>query len=74
MIHANRLAKSAGAASLARPIDFDLAGPVRSGTPINISFARFDGRLKICLHYDAYAVSPNEANRLLAMIVDLFSD
>ena len=74
MIHANRLAKSAGVASLARPIDFDLAGPVRSGTPINISFARFDGRLKICLHYDAYAVSPNEANRLLAMIVDLFSD
>ena len=73
MIHANRLAKP-GPAPLARPIDFDLAGPVRSGTPINISFARFDGRLKIGLHYDAYAVSPSQANRLLATIVDLFSD
>ena len=73
MIHADRLAKSTEAGSLARPIDFDLAGPVRSGTPINISFARFDGRLKICLHYDACIVSPNQANRLLAKIVDLFS-
>ena len=74
MIHTNRLAKSAQPDSLARPIDFDLAGPVRSGTPINISFARFDGRLKISLHYDAYAVSLGQANRLLATIVNLFSD
>ena len=74
MIHVNRLAKSIEPGSLARPIDFELAGPVRSGTPINISFARFDGRLKICLHYDACAVSPNEADRLLATIVNLFSD
>ena len=74
MIHVNRLAKSIEPGSLARPIDFELAGPVRSGTPINISFARFDGRLKICLHYDACAVSPNEADRLLATIVNLFSN
>ena len=74
MIHVNRLAKSIEPDSLARPADFDLAGPVRSGTPINISFARFDGRLKICLHYDACIVSTHQANRLLAKIVDLFSD
>ena len=74
MIHVNRLSKSAASLMLlARPVDFDLAGPIRTGTPINISFARFDHRLKISLHYDSQTISPAEADRLLATIVELFS-
>ena len=74
MIHVNRLSKSAASPMLlARPVDFDLAGPIRTGTPINISFARFDHRLKISLHYDSQTISPAEADRLLATIVELFS-
>ena len=73
MIHLNRLPKSAANLPLARPIDFDLAGPIRHGTPINLSFARFDHRLKISLHYDAQVISTAEADRLLATIVELFS-
>ena len=73
MIHLNRVSKSAENLPFARPIDFDLAGPVRTGTPINIAFARFDHRLKISLHYDSQVISASEADRLLATIVDLFS-
>ena len=74
MIHLNRLSKSSENLQLAQPIDFDLAGPVRSGTPINISFARFDHRLKVSLHYDSRVISTTEADRLLETIVDLFSN
>ena len=73
MIHLNRLSKSDPNLPFARPIDFDLAGPVRIGTPINISFARFDHRMKISLHYDPQVISTSEADRLLATIADLFS-
>ena len=74
MIHIARLSKSTtnSALKLARPIDFDLAGPIRTGTPINISFARFDHRMKISLHYDPQVISTTEADRLLATIADLF--
>ena len=73
MIHLNRLSKSAPNSQLARLVDFDLVGPVRSGTPVNVSFARFDHRLKITLHYDSQVISNAEADRLLATITDLFS-
>jgi len=56
MIHLNRVAKSDAKPGFARPIDFDLAGPIRSGTPLNISFARLDRRLKISLHYDSRVI------------------
>jgi len=72
MIHLNRVAKSDAKPGFARPIDFDLAGPIRSGTPLNISFARLDRRLKISLHYDSRVISTSEADRLLATIENLF--
>jgi hypothetical protein len=69
----DRLAKTFPSVSdaFARPIDFDLAGPLRSGTPINFSFARHDRRMKITLHFDSKLISESDARQLLAMTVEM---
>lgn len=57
----------------ARPVDFDLVGPIRSGTPINFSFARQDKRLKISLHYDRKLIPEKYARQLLEEVVNELS-
>ena len=71
-IHAGRLQKTSEQlqSQLAVPADFDLAGPIRSGTPLNLSFARQNNRFKISLHYDSKLILPADAERLLVVITD----
>lgn len=49
-----------------QPVAFDLVGPIRPGTPANFSVTRFDGRLRISLHYDRRVLKPAQAEELLA--------
>ncbi|MEL7497168.1 MAG: hypothetical protein AAFN77_06120 [Planctomycetota bacterium] len=50
------------------PVDFELVGPIRRGTPLNLSVSRFQGKLKLVLHYDRHVVSANDATELLEML------
>lgn len=72
-IRANRLAKKFPNLNgkLAEPFDFDLAGPIRSGTPVNFSFARHDGRLRITLHFDSTLITEADASLLLDKTVEM---
>ena len=56
--------------SCLHPVDFELAGPIRNGTPLNLSFARFNRRIKLSLHYDSRQVSNSEANSILEWFVE----
>ncbi len=47
------------------PYEFDLAGPIRQGTPLNFSFARHQDRLRISLHYDQQVIADEDAHWLL---------
>ncbi len=53
-----------------RPCEFDLVGPVRQGTPANFSVARYDGRMRISLHFDNNVLSRKQATELLQTYVD----
>lgn len=51
------------------PTDFELAGPIRRGTPLNLSIARYVGRLKLSLHFDQSQVSREQAEVILQRFV-----
>lgn len=53
-----------------KPIDFDLMGPIRRGTPLNVSVSRFEKRLKITLHFDRTVLSQAEATKILDSYID----
>lgn len=53
-----------------RPAEFDLAGPIRTGTPVNISVARYQNTIRVSLHYDVKILSADQAERLLEIYVD----
>lgn len=53
-----------------RPREFDLVGPIRPGTPINVSVARYRGRLRVSMHYDNRVLSKHQASELLQIYVD----
>lgn len=65
----NRI-KESGEGSPIIPVDFDLAGPIRRGTPLNVSLSRYQGRLKISLHYDASCFTRLEASDILKEYVN----
>jgi hypothetical protein len=66
-IHSKRLQEKNGAAaaSLLQLESADFAGPVRHGTPANVSISRVGQKLRISLHYDARSLSPEQAAELL---------
>jgi hypothetical protein len=66
-IHSRRLQEKNGvaAADLLQLESADFAGPVRSGTPANISISRVGQELRLSLHYDANALSAEQAAQLL---------
>lgn len=55
--------------SFPKPIEFDMAGPVRVGTAANFTVARYGSRLRITLHYDQNVVEPDQGKQLLQMFV-----
>ena len=54
---------------LNRLLEFDFVGPIRYGTPLNFSVARFRKSLRITLHYDASIVQRGDARELLRTYV-----
>ena len=54
-------------------VDFDLCGPIRSGTPINVAFQRHDDRARLTLHFDRRCFSHALAEELLALLAAEFS-
>ena len=50
-------------------VDFDLCGPVRRGTPMNIIFQRHDAMGRVTMHYDRRIVSESVAGQLLDDLV-----
>ena len=53
-----------------RPHEFDLVGPIRPGTPVNFSVARYGGAMRISMHYDNHVLSCEQAASLLRIYVD----
>lgn len=50
--------------------EIDCVGPVRCGTPVNFSVARYQGALRVSLHFDAQVLSFQQAEELLKTYVD----
>lgn len=46
-------------------IEFDPAGPIRKGTPVNFTASRDGSRLRISLHFDAAILNSEQATELL---------
>ena len=44
-----------------RPMEIDPVGPIRKGTPVNVSISRFESRIRISMHYDASELSRDQA-------------
>ncbi|MFT5299664.1 MAG: hypothetical protein ACI87E_001897 [Mariniblastus sp.] len=51
--------------SFLRPFEFDLVGPIRTGTPINFSTSRYGPKLRISMQYDHRLLNPVHAQALL---------
>jgi hypothetical protein len=47
------------------PREIDFLAPLRLGTPLNFSLAKFRDRLRVTLHYDPLVVEKAEAERLV---------
>ena len=47
------------------PIEVDFAGPLRVGTPFNLSVAKYGERLRVTLHFDLQVVSTEQARGLM---------
>jgi len=54
-------------------VDFDLCGPIRSGTPVNVAFQRHEDRARITLHYDRRIFSAETVNEFLASFIEELS-
>ena len=53
-----------------RPYEFDLVGPIRTGTPVNFSASRYGPRLRISMQFDHGLISSSAAEDLLNCFVD----
>jgi len=45
--------------------EFDLVGPIRSGTPVNFAVSRYGPRMRVSLQYDSKLISEIQAAQLL---------
>ncbi len=52
------------------PCEVDLAGPIRLGTPLNVSVARFGNRMRVSLHFDPRVLTSEEAQAFLKLYSD----
>jgi hypothetical protein len=50
-------------------VDFDLLGPIRPGTPLNVAFQRHEDRARITLHYDRRVFSSEIAEKFVESLV-----
>ncbi len=48
-----------------RPVEIDFLAPLRHGTPLNFSIAKFEGRMRVTIHFDPDVVDREEATALL---------
>ena len=44
-----------------RPVEFDLVGPIRAGTPVNFSVSRYGAAMRVSLQYDSKLISDSQA-------------
>jgi len=73
-IHAKRLRQTdETSGSLLQLESADFAGPVRTGTPANVSISRIGQKLRLSLHYDAISLSAEQAAELLELYRQLLS-
>lgn len=53
-----------------RPYEFDFTGPIRHGTPVNLTISRYAKRIRVSLQYDRSTIGSELATRLLNAYCD----
>ena len=53
-----------------RPYEFDCTGPIRHGTPINLTISRYAKRIRVSMQYDRRAMDEDLAKGLLKAYCD----
>jgi len=62
-----KLARSAGEGST-QIVDFDFAGPIRSGMPLNFTIQRHQQRYRITVRFDTRVLNTDQADRFLKQV------
>jgi len=52
-----------------QPIEIDFLAPLRHGTSLNFTLARYDSRLRVTLHYDPAVIQQQQATALSEMFL-----